>query len=340
MVVHRPETRTRGKRSTRLLITALAALVTAVAGSFGLVRNVHAQLDGIRRETTATSALSAPDPLFENYLLVGSDSRAGADPTDPDFSAVGAEGEIGGQRSDTLMVMHYVKKTGSVSLLSIPRDLWVAIGGGEDHQRINTAYQAGTDVLVRTVQGALGVPIHHYVEIDFQGFKKIVDAVGGVSVCVDYFSRDKHTGLFMKPGCSTLAGVEALAFARSRFFEQKVDGEWQIDGSSDIGRTARQRSFVEALAKSAVRGIVGNPLRVGKVMNGGLSAIVVDEQLDLIEFAKKMRPAASGKIASFPLAVYGDTINGNSVLRLADDAAPLLAFFNGSGARPVIEPAG
>ena len=340
MVVHRPETRTRGKRSTRLIITAVVALVTAVAGSFGIVRNVHAQLDGIRRETTATSALSAPDPLFENYLLVGSDSRAGADPTDADFNAVGAEGDIGGQRSDTLMVMHYVKKSGSVSLLSIPRDLWVAIGGGEDFQRINTAYQAGTDVLVRTVQSALGVPIHHYVEIDFQGFKQIVDAVGGVSVCVDYPSRDKHTGLFMKPGCSTLDGVEALAFARSRFFEQKVDGDWQIDGSSDIGRTARQRSFVEALAKSTALGVVGNPFSVGKVMSGGLGAIVVDEQLDLIEFAKKMRPAASGNIASFPLAVYGDTINGNSVLQLGEEAAPLLAFFNGSGPRPEIEPAG
>ena len=339
-MVYRPETRTRGKRTTRLIITAVATLVTAGAGSFGIVRNVHAQLDGIQREITATSALSAPDPLFENYLLVGSDSRAGADPTDADFNAVGAEEDIGGQRSDTLMVMHYVKRSGSVSLLSIPRDLWVAIGGGEDFQRINTAYQAGTDVLVRTVQRALGVPIHHYVEIDFQGFKKIVDSVGGVSVCVDYPSRDKHTGLFMKSGCSTLDGVEALAFARSRFFEQKVDGEWQIDGSSDIGRTARQRSFVEALAKSAANGVVSNPFSVGKVMNGGLGAIIVDEKLNLIEFAKKMRPAANGNIASFPLAVYGDTINGNSVLQLGEDSAPLLAFFNGSGPRPEIEPAG
>lgn len=322
------------------MVVGLTALITALAGTFGIVKNVHAQLDAIRRDTTATAALSAPDELFENYLLVGSDSRAGADPTDADFNAVGAEGDIGGQRSDTLMVMHYVKKSGSVSLLSIPRDLWVAIGGGENHQRINTAYQVGTDVLVRTVQRALGVPIHHYVEIDFQGFKQIVDAVGGVSVCVDYPSRDKHTGLFMKPGCSTLDGVEALAFARSRFFEQKVDGDWQIDGSSDIGRTARQRSFVEALAKSAVAGIVGNPFSVGKVMSGGFGAIVVDERLNLIEFAKKMRPAASGNVASFPLAVYGDTINGNSVLQLGKEAAPLLAFFNGSGPRPELNTTG
>lgn len=339
-MAHYPQTRSRGKRSSRLIVVALTATITAAAGSFGLVRAVHSDLNGVRRETVATTALSAPDLLFENYLFVGSDSRVGADPTDRDFKAVGAAGDIGGQRSDTLMVMHYVKKSGSVSLLSIPRDLWVAIGGGEDHQRINTAYQLGTDVLVRTVQSALGIPIHHYVEIDFQGFKQIVDAIGGVSVCVDYPSRDKHTGLFMKAGCSTLDGVEALAFARSRYFEQKVDNDWKIDGSSDIGRTARQRTFVEALAKSAVAGIAGNPFHVGGVLSGGLGAVVVDEHLNLIEFAKKMRPAASGNVVSFPLAVYGDTINGNSVLQLGQDAAPLIAFFNGSGPRPVIQPAG
>jgi anionic cell wall polymer biosynthesis LytR-Cps2A-Psr (LCP) family protein len=144
----------------------------------------------------------------------------------------------------------------------------------------------------------------------------------------------------MKPGCSILDGVEALAFARSRFFEQKVEGDWQIDGSSDIGRTARQRSFVEALATSAVAGVTGNPFSVGKVMSGGLGAIVVDGQLDLIKFAKKMRPAANGNVASFPLAVYGDTINGNSVLQLSEEAAPLLAFFNGSGPRPELDATG
>ena len=338
MVVHRPETRTRGKRSTRLIITAVAALVTAGAGSYGIVRNVHAQLDGIQREITATSALSAPDPLFENYLLVGSDSRAGADPSDADFNAVGAEEDIGGQRSDTLMVLHYVKRTGTVSLMSIPRDLWVAIGNGENEQRINTAYQEGTDVLVRTVQRALNIPIHHYVEIDFQGFKRIVEAVGGVNVCVEYPSRDKHTGLFMKAGCSTLDGVEGLAYARSRFFEQKVDGEWQLDGTSDIGRSTRQRGFVQALAKSAVLGVSGNPFKAGDVLKGGLSAVVVDANLDLIEFAKKLRPAAGGNIASFPLDVYGDMVGSNSVLKLGKGADELIAFFNGTGPRPQLNP--
>jgi LCP family protein required for cell wall assembly len=329
------------RRSTRLhavLSLAIAALVVMTAGTSGLVRALRSEMDTVKRESVASEALSPPHPDFENYLFVGSDSRAGSNPSDADYNNVGAEGDIGGQRSDTLMVLHYVKATGTVSLLSIPRDLWVAIGDGNQSQRINTAYQLGTDVVVRTVQRALGIPLHHYVEINFAGFKTIVDAVGGVSVCVDHASRDKHTGLFMKPGCSTLDGVEALAFARSRFFEQKIDGDWQVDGTADIGRTGRQRLFVQALAKSAVLGVSDNPFNVGNVIEGALGAVTVDEQLNLIEFGKKMRPAASGKIASFPLAVYGDTIAGNSVLQLDKDSAELLSFFAGTGPRPALNP--
>lgn len=218
--------------------------------------------------------------------------------------------------------------------MSIPRDLWVEIGDGEDKQRINTAYQLGADVLIRTVQRALGIPIHHYVEINFQGFKTIVDAVGGVTICVQHQSRDKHTGLFMRRGCNTLDGVEGLAYARSRFFEQKVDGEWQVDGSSDIGRTGRQREFVQALVKSAVVGVIDNPFRSGHVIAGGISAVTVDERLDLIAFAKKMRPAASSGIASMNLATYGAMAGESEVLKLAEDAAPLLAWFAGVGPRP------
>ena len=157
-------------------------------------------------------------------------------------------------------------------------------------------------------------------------------------MCVEHPSRDKHTGLFMRAGCSTLDGVESLAYARSRYFEQKVDGEWQLDGSSDIGRSARQREFVQALAKSAVIGLTGNPFNAGEVLKGGLSAVVVDNNLDLLEFAKKMRPAAGGKIVSFPLDVYGDMVGSNSVLRLGKGAAELIAFFNGTGPRPQLNP--
>jgi LCP family protein required for cell wall assembly len=142
------------------------------------------------------------------------------------------------------MVVNVEKSTGIISLLSIPRDLWVTIGDSENTERINVAYREGAAVVVRTVNRALGIPIHHYLEIDFQGFKQLVDAVGGVTVCVEYPTRDRNTGLYIKPGCKNLDGVDSLAYARSRYFEERIDGEWKVDGTSDIGRGKRQRLFM------------------------------------------------------------------------------------------------
>lgn len=328
------------RRQTRIgdwLVAAGIAASVAMAGAAGLVRAVNTQLAEVKRDASAMDALSPPNEAFANYLFVGSDSREGSDPNDPDYKNIGATQDVGGKRSDTLMVMHYVKKTGGLSLISIPRDLWVQIGNGNKSQRINTAYQLGTDVLIRTVQRSLSIPVHHYIEIDFQGFKGIVDAVGGVTVCVEYPSRDRHTGLFMKAGCPRLHGVQALAFARSRFFESKIDGEWAIDGTSDIGRTARQRMFVTALLRSTVQHVTENPFTAGSVFAGAVKAVLVDETLNLVDFGRKMRPAARGNIGSFPLPVYGDTVDGNSVLHLAGDAKSVLQFFAGVGPRPPAE---
>lgn len=325
------------RRSGNWLVSVGIAASVAMAGAAGLIRATNTQLSAVRRDVGALNALSLPNDAFENYLFVGSDSREGSDPSDPDYGNVGAAKDVGGKRSDTLMVLHFVKKTGGLSLISIPRDLWVQIGNGKKSQRINTAYQIGTDVLIRTVQGALSIPIHHYVEIDFQGFKGLVDAVGGVTVCVENPSRDRHTGLFMKAGCPRLDGVQALAFARSRFFESKIDGEWAIDGTSDIGRTARQRMFVAALLKSSVQHVAENPFTASSVIAGAVRAILVDETLNLTDFVRTMRPAARGNIGSFPLPVYGDTVDGNSVLRLAGDAKDVLQFFAGLGPRPQAE---
>ena len=85
-------------------------------------------------------------------------------------------------------------------------------------------------------------------------------------------------------------------------------------------------------------GVSGNPFKAGDVLKGGLSAVVVDNNLDLIEFAKKLRPAAGGNIASFPLDVYGDMVGSNSVLKLGKGAGELIAFFNGTGPRPQLNP--
>jgi len=327
--------RTSRQRRQVWLVAAALVIVLSAAGYTGVGRALDSRLDGVRRELSLTSTLAEPNDQFVNFLLVGSDSRAGADPNDPDYGNVGGEGDVQGRRSDTLIVVNVEKSSGIISLLSIPRDLWVTIGDSENTERINVAYREGAPVVVRTVTRALGIPIHHYLEIDFQGFKDLVDAVGGVTVCVEWPTRDRNTGLYIKPGCKNLNGVQSLAYARSRYFEEKVDGQWRVDGTSDIGRGKRQRLFTALLMQTAVNRTLGDPFRAGTIMDGATGALLVDERLDFLEFARLMRPAAGGKLRRFSLDTYGDTVRGNSVLRLADSAAPTLAFYAGNGPAPV-----
>ncbi|MEY3615655.1 MAG: hypothetical protein RLZZ518_656 [Actinomycetota bacterium] len=328
-------TRGRRERQQNWLVAAVLVVVLGVAGYQGVNRALDDSLADVRRELSLTSVLAAPDDRFVNYLVVGSDSRAGADPNDPDFANVGGEGDVQGRRSDTLIIVNVEKSSGIISLLSIPRDLWVTIGDSENTERINVAYREGAAVVVRTINRTMGIPIHHYLEIDFQGFKNLVDAVGGVTVCVELPSRDRNTGLYLRPGCTNIDGVESLAYARSRYFEQRVDGEWRMDGTADIGRGKRQRLFMALLMQTAVNRTLSDPFRAGSVMRGATSSLLVDERLDMLEFAQLMRPAASGQLRRFSLDTYGDTVRGNSVLRLAESAGPVLAFYAGNGPAPV-----
>ena len=327
--------RRRRERQQNWLVAVAIVVLLGAAGFMGVARALDDSLANVRREVSLTSVLAEPNDQFANFLVVGSDSRAGADPSDPDFANVGGEGDVQGRRSDTLIVVNIEKSTGIISLMSVPRDLWVTIGDSENTERINVAYREGAAVVVRTINRALGIPIHHYLEIDFQGFKQLVDAVGGVTVCVEYPTRDRNTGLYIRPGCKNLDGVDSLAYARSRFFEEKVDGQWRMDGTSDIGRGKRQRLFTALLMQTAVNRTLSDPFRAGAVMRGATSALLVDERLDMVEFAQLMRPAAAGQLRRFSLDTFGDTVRGNSVLRIAESAGPVLAFYAGSGPAPV-----
>ena len=327
--------RRRRERQQNWLVAVAIVVLLGAAGFMGVARALDDSLADVRREVSLTSVLAEPNDQFVNFLVVGSDSRAGADPSDPDFANVGGEGDVQGRRSDTLIVVNVEKSTGIISLMSVPRDLWVTIGDSENTERINVAYREGAAVVVRTINRALGIPIHHYLEIDFQGFKQLVDAVGGVTVCVEHPTRDRNTGLYIRPGCKNLDGVDSLAYARSRFFEEKVDGQWRMDGTSDIGRGKRQRLFTALLMQTAVNRTLSDPFRAGAVMRGATSALLVDERLDMVEFAQLMRPAAAGQLRRFSLDTFGDTVRGNSVLRVAESAGPVLAFYAGSGPAPV-----
>jgi polyisoprenyl-teichoic acid--peptidoglycan teichoic acid transferase len=319
----------------RWLVGVSIALVMMLAGALGIVRATNSELDKVPRVSVVNAALSPASDGFENYLLVGSDSRAGADVSDGDYASVGDENATPGMRADTLIVIRVDTRDGRVATMSIPRDLRVAMADTGKFGKVNSAYQRGADVLVRTIQGALNIPIHHYVEMDFSGFREIVDAVGGVRICVDHASRDKATGFFLgKRGCKMQNGQQALAYARSRHFEEKIDGRWQVDGTGDVGRGDRQRYFMSVLVKQAIRYLAEHPMETNSVLSSFSSAVAVNDGLDLLDLGRKLRPLADGAALSVALPVSSDMISGSFVFTLNDESQPILQYFAGLGPLP------
>ena len=317
------------------MVGALSALVIALAGAWGIVQATHGELDKVERVGIVSAALSPASDEFENYLLVGSDSRAGIDASDPEADNTGTEANTPGMRADSLIVIRIDKNDGSVATMSIPRDLRVSLADTGRFAKVNSAYQRGADVLIRTVQSALNIPIHRYLEMDFAGFKEIVDAVGGVRICVDYASRDEATGFYLgKRGCKLQNGQQALSYARSRHFEEKIDGVWKIDGEGDVGRGERQRYFMTLLVKTAVRYLAENPLKTNEVLTAFSSAVSVDEGINLIDLGRKLRPLADGNPYTVSLPVSSDMISGSFVFTLNDESQPVLQYFAGLGPRP------
>ena len=273
----------------------------------------------------------------QNFLLVGSDSRASIDPTDPNIGAFGSEADVGGQRSDTIMVLRIDPASERASILSFPRDLWVDIAGTGSKQRINTAFSRGPDVLVATLQQNFGIPIQHFVEVDFRGFKGLVDAVGGVPVYFENPARDKNTGLNIPvAGCVTLNGDQALAYARSRHYEYKVGSKWRTDGTGDLGRISRQQDFIRRSLKKAVAKGIRNPIVLNQLIDVGVQNVTVDSSLsarDLIRLGNRFRSLDPSKIDMYTVPVTPTKINGAAVLLLQEQAAqPVLDVFRGEAA--------
>ncbi len=304
--------------------------LVATFSSIGVLSAAKQQVAGIARVPGLRGVLSPENPNVENFLLVGSDSREGSDPTSPDYGGIGSATDVTGHRSDTIMVLRRDRNGGPASLLSIPRDLWVDIVGTSKKSRINSAYQSGPATLVQTVQQALGIPIHHYLEVDFQGFKSLVDAIGGVQVCFATPARDVHTGLnITAPGCYILDGIQGLAYTRSRYYETFENGAWVRDGTSDIGRTKRQQQFVNTAVQAAIAQVKGDPLSTGRVLAASTRAVRLDDGLNVLDAAGALRGAVGNGLQPFSLPVVGKDIGGNAVLLLGNGAGVVLDYFRG-----------
>jgi LCP family protein required for cell wall assembly len=303
----------------------------AAAGTAYLGLN-FAHLQRVKNIALKQTATGAP----ANYLIVGTDSRAGIDKKDPDASAFLGGGETGCGCTDTIMVLRVDPNAETASILSLPRDLWVPMADSGKKARINSAHQRGEQVLIDTIQQSFGININHYVEIDFVGFEKLVDAVGGIKLWFDAPVRDAHTGLsILNTGCVSLNGRQAREFARSRYLQYRgKDGRWHSDPTADLGRITRQQIFIRRAISKAVSKGLGNPLTLNRLVSAGVDNVRLDSHLtagNIIALGSKFKNFNSNQLIGYTIPTDGFRTAGGADVQLPNmrAAEPILHIFRG-----------
>jgi LCP family protein required for cell wall assembly len=292
------EPRHASERIIRLLVvvTASLSLVAGVAFAATAVRWYTLRHVGTVADFPLPSSSGTPLPTGPcseracNYLLLGSDSRAGLSQSDQ--SHFGTNSDIGGEaRADTIMVVHTDPALSKAIVLSFPRDLWVPIPG-HGMNKINAAFEGGVEgggpgLMAETITKLTGIPIDHFLYVDLNGFQQVVNTLHGVDLCIPsynvntpgsvagtdangnptstYYSEvghivDPNTGLDVLPGCQHLDGTQALAYVRSRHL--------RCDTVGDFARIGRQQQFMRALINQMLKPseIAKAPALVGPVL--------------------------------------------------------------------------
>jgi LCP family protein required for cell wall assembly len=297
------------------LVAGIALVLLAVgvvAGEYGYVQWKLSQIKSVRCRSCKSTM---PGKAF-NVLVVGSDSRVGN--AGSAARSFGSASQIGGQRSDTIKIVHVDPAAGVARVLSVPRDTFVSLSGMpagsglSTENKINTAFDDGIEPLVQTIQNTLGIPINHYVTIDFSGVINLVNAVGTISLDFPYPARDdddgnNNSGLqITQPGCQSINGNMALALARSRFYQYYENGSWHSDPSSDLGRIERQNIVISAIIDKAKSDL--NPIALNRVLGAVVGDITKDPPLsgnDLVSLATKYHAFSGSSLQTWTLPTIG-----------------------------------
>ncbi|WP_259390765.1 LCP family protein [Actinomyces sp. 2119] len=298
---------TRGRRHHPLRwVAAVLALLLVLAGARAAWL-WHGVSSGLQRVEALSGAGDTPG---ETWLVVGSDSRADGAVQD------GTEGA----RADSIMLLHRADN-GQASLTTLPRDTYTEIPGYGGN-KINTAYAfGGPQLLVETVESLSGLTVDHYVEVGMGGVSQMVDAVGGVEVCMDYDVDDADSGLVWDTSqgtCQEVDGAKALAYARMR----------KSDPTGDIGRGLRQRAVISAVvSKAASASTLVSFSRQDALVDSGTQVLTVEEEagvVDLGQMVLAFRSASGEEMTGAPPIAdlaYAPGGIGESVL-LQDTTAP------------------
>ncbi|MBU7598632.1 LCP family protein [Streptomyces sp. P38-E01] len=311
--------------------TAFATSVVILAGA-GTGWVMYHRLEGNITTDTATAELlekyerERPDPEVDgasNILVIGSDDRSGQN------RRYGRDN--GTARSDTAILLHLSADRDRATAVSLPRDLMVDIPTCDrpDSSRakgqfaqFNWAYQfGGAACTIRTVEKLTDVRVDHHMVIDFDGFKQLVDSVGGVQVCLPDPVRDRDAKLDLPAGRQTLRGEDALGYVRAR---------QSFGNGSDTDRMARQQDFLASLVRKVRgNGVLMNPAKLFPVLNAATSSVTADSGLnsltELYDLVRSVRniPAEEVRFMTVPRQPYRQNPNRDELRQ--PDAARLFA---------------
>lgn len=314
----------------------VALTILGSAGAYGYVKWRFGQINTKRVDTLTQKDTSGGAPF--TLLVVGSDSRAALTQNTGNVDSFGSATQVTGQRSDTIILVRVAPATRQLMIMSIPRDLWVPIPG-YGRNRINSAFDSGPALLVKTIQQDLGIPVNHFVEVNFDSFRDISNAVGGIKFYFPTPARDAYSGLNVpRPGCVTLVGDQALAFVRSRHYEYYENGYWHFEALSDLARIQRQQAFVKKMIKKAESEFT-NPVALNEVIAGITKNLTVDSGFStslMLDLARDFHSVNASAIPTVTLPTYPFTTSGGAeVLGLQQpQAAQAISAFNDFGNAP------
>ncbi|MFE1291950.1 LCP family protein [Streptomyces sp. NPDC058751] len=317
--------RTGGRRIGRKILLGLTVLVLAAGGTgYWLYSGLDGNIKGVDLDKAIGDDRPAKLPTSgQNILVLGSDSRAGA-------NAALKTGDVSGARSDTALVMHIPEGRQKAVAVSIPRDTLVTRPEctEDDGTKVpsakrvmfNSVYsQVGSACVVKTVEQISGIRMDHYMEIDFAGFKDLVDAIGGVTVTVDKDIRDNSSGLDLTAGTHRLDGTQSLQFVRTRH---------GVGDGSDLGRIGLQQQFMTALlSEIKQQDLLGSPAKTYGIADSLTQALTTDSELAsltaLAEFGRSMNGVDPATMETIMLPVAYDKADPNRVVAAEPQASAL-----------------
>jgi LCP family protein required for cell wall assembly len=283
-----------------------------------------------------------------NYLMLGSDVRP-TNETPQEKQAYGSSADAAGQRSDVMMILHVDPAGKAGTLVSFPRDMIVQIPG-HGKQMMNAAYSlGGPSLVIKTLESNFPpLQINHYLEVDFRGFKDVVNAIGHIKLYFPTPVHDPYTGLNVdKAGCVSLDGDQALAYARSREYfipndlqnpapwqwnydpnfpgkdSQRGGTGWHNDPLQDLDRIPRQQYFLRTLSQAAIHKTGSNLLKINDLLDKAFKNLVHDQNLkytELTSLAYTFRDLDPGKVNMSTIPNEVDPTNRNHVIPKFPDA--------------------